>query len=60
MPSLGNLKSRRLREDALCPICKEEEETVAHLCRDCAFTKPVLQEVGVAPSSTNMNQSWKQ
>ncbi|MBA0753067.1 hypothetical protein Gogos_021534 [Gossypium gossypioides] len=40
----SNLKSRRLKEDALCPICKEEEEIVAHLFRDCAFTKPILQE----------------
>ncbi|MBA0568512.1 hypothetical protein Golob_006004 [Gossypium lobatum] len=45
MPPLGNLKSRRLKEDALCPTYKEEEEAIAHLFRDCAFTKPVLQEV---------------
>ncbi|MBA0747384.1 hypothetical protein Gogos_004300 [Gossypium gossypioides] len=47
MPTLGNLKLRRLREDALCPICKEEK-IVAHLFRECTFTKLVLQDVGVA------------
>ncbi|MBA0810817.1 hypothetical protein Gohar_002775, partial [Gossypium harknessii] len=35
---------KKLKEDALCPIYTEKEETVAHLFRDCAFTKPVLQE----------------
>ncbi|MBA0722795.1 hypothetical protein Golax_003439, partial [Gossypium laxum] len=50
----------KLRENALCPICKMEKETVTHLFRDFTFTKLVMHVIGVAPSSTNRDQNWKQ
>ncbi|KAA3469448.1 hypothetical protein EPI10_015235 [Gossypium australe] len=37
----------------------EEDETVAHLFRDCRFTKMVLQGVGVDILQTDIEQEWK-
>ncbi|KAK5771989.1 hypothetical protein PVK06_048247 [Gossypium arboreum] len=48
MPTLHNLRKKRLVVDDLCPMCKVEKESVAHLVWDCAFTRMVLQELGVA------------
>lgn len=42
MPTLHNLRKKRLVVDDLCPMCKVEKESVAHLVWDCAFTRMVL------------------
>ncbi|MBA0699260.1 hypothetical protein Goari_000913, partial [Gossypium aridum] len=47
MPTLHNLRNRRLVVYDLCPMCKVEKESVAYLVWDCAFTMMVLQELGV-------------
>ncbi|KAA3469232.1 hypothetical protein EPI10_015040 [Gossypium australe] len=56
MPTLGNLKARGLIENAFCPVCKEEEETMTHLFRDCYFIKLVLQKLMITPSTINKEQ----
>ncbi|KAB1994689.1 hypothetical protein ES319_D13G114900v1 [Gossypium barbadense] len=49
---------RRLRTKANCPICKEEDETVAHRFRYCKLTKQVLQELEVTLSNRNTENDW--
>lgn len=49
VPTRGVLKSGKLVAISLCQVC-EAEEAVAHLFRDCGFSKQVLEDVGVAIS----------
>lgn len=41
-----------------CPICKAEEEIVAHLFHECNFTKKVYAKVGITNPSAHANQEW--
>ncbi|PPS13891.1 hypothetical protein GOBAR_AA06690 [Gossypium barbadense] len=56
----GVLKSRKLAVNSLCLVCELEEELVVHLFHNCGFSKQVLEGVGVARSTDNMQNSWKQ
>ncbi|XP_062009553.1 uncharacterized protein LOC133726094 [Rosa rugosa] len=48
LPSLERLASKRVvLESMTCPLCMMEIETTIHLCRDCSFTKQVLQTNGI-------------
>lgn len=38
LPTLSNLKARRLRYVALCPLCGEQDESVSHIFRYCNIT----------------------
>lgn len=44
LPILKNIVHRRLREEALCPVCNEEDKT----------------KIGIMPSNDNIHQEWKQ
>ncbi|KAG8491017.1 hypothetical protein CXB51_014182 [Gossypium anomalum] len=59
LPTLYKLKNKGLVRNAYCPICKQDEESVTHLFRDCKFTKKILQELGVNDSTTDTNQNWQ-
>lgn len=54
------LWGRRLPVTPTCSMCLEEDELVAHLLRDCRFSKQVLVGVGMPFLSTNMYNGWKQ
>ncbi|MBA0583672.1 hypothetical protein Gorai_014520, partial [Gossypium raimondii] len=60
MPTLWVLKSQKLVVNTLCPVCQVEQESVAHLFRDCDFLKQVLEGIGVVSSTSNIDQNWKQ
>lgn len=60
MPTLCILKIRKHARDAFCPVCKVEEESLAHLFWECAFTTQVLLEIGVVFLTTDREQNWKQ
>ncbi|MBA0549325.1 hypothetical protein Golob_020361 [Gossypium lobatum] len=42
--------------NACCPVCKEDEETVAHLFRDCKFTRKILQDLRIEDSTSDRKQ----
>ncbi|PPR97805.1 hypothetical protein GOBAR_AA22863 [Gossypium barbadense] len=45
---------------SLLGVCKVEEESLAHLFWECAFTTQVLLEIGVVFLTTDREQNWKQ
>ncbi|XP_062028872.1 uncharacterized protein LOC133744858 [Rosa rugosa] len=48
LPSKDRLLSRRVPlETQVCVLCESATETSLHICRDCPFTKQVLQGNGV-------------
>ncbi|MFQ6623685.1 hypothetical protein Gotur_004026, partial [Gossypium turneri] len=51
--------ARRLRFNALCPICGEEDKSVNHIFRDCNLVKQVLQQMKVISVPIHENQDWK-
>ncbi|MBA0827919.1 hypothetical protein Goarm_012659 [Gossypium armourianum] len=59
VPTLQNLRARKLVVNTLYPECRAKEETVSHLFRDCIFTQQVLRELGVINSTTNRESNWK-
>lgn len=60
LPTFSNLKLRKLRAIALCPICGEKEVMVAHLFWDCSFIRKVFQGVGLVVPPVHANQEWTQ
>lgn len=46
IPTLYNLRIRKLITNTFCPVCQAEEETVSHLFRGCSFTQQVLRGLG--------------
>lgn len=47
IPTLFNLRIRKLVNNAICLVCQLEEETMSHLFRDCPLTQQVLRRIGV-------------
>ena len=50
----GCLVRRGVGTDDLCPICREEKETVLHALRDCPRARALWLQLGVR----NMNQDF--
>ncbi|KAA3466466.1 Ribonuclease H-like superfamily protein [Gossypium australe] len=59
MPTLSSLKFRRLRFEALCPLCGEDDESTALVFRDRNVAKQVLQRLEVRIAPTHENTEWK-
>ncbi|MBA0781705.1 hypothetical protein Gotri_002599 [Gossypium trilobum] len=55
-----NLKGHRLKYDALCPLCGEEDEFVSHIFQDYILVKQVLQQMTLTLAPVHENQEWKQ
>ncbi|KAL6195800.1 hypothetical protein ACLB2K_031418 [Fragaria x ananassa] len=48
LPSLERLASKHVAlESLICPLCTQGMESTLHLCRDCPFTRLVLQSHGL-------------
>ncbi|KAA3477503.1 reverse transcriptase [Gossypium australe] len=53
------LPTLKLRLEALCPLCGEDDESTAHVFRDCNVAKQVLQRLKVRIAPTHENTEWK-
>ncbi|PRQ37209.1 putative reverse transcriptase zinc-binding domain-containing protein [Rosa chinensis] len=48
LPSMERLASKRVELDSqVCVLCCSALETTLHICRDCPYTKQLLQSNGV-------------
>lgn len=43
MPTLHNLRTRKLVANTLCPVCQADKETVSHHFRDCTSHGRIFQ-----------------
>ncbi|TYI16890.1 hypothetical protein ES332_A08G286100v1 [Gossypium tomentosum] len=59
IPTLHNLRIRKLVVNTLCPLCQANEETVSHLFRDCTFMQQVLRGMGATNTTCNREPNWK-
>ncbi|KAA3459953.1 putative Transposon TX1 [Gossypium australe] len=59
IPTLYNLRIRKLGTNSLCPVCQIDEETMSHLFKDCTFTQQVLRRIGVPDATCNREPNWK-
>lgn len=59
MPTLHNLRTRKLVANTLCPVCQADKETVSHHFRDCTITQQILQGMGAANTICNRETRWK-
>lgn len=59
IPTLSNLKLRKIRSNDLCLFYNQEGETISHLFRDCLFAQEVFQLLGIEISGVDIRQEWK-
>lgn len=59
IPTLSNLKFWKLRFEALCPTCGEDEESTAHFFHDYYVAKLVLQKMNVQIANMHDKKEWK-
>ncbi|XP_060969989.1 uncharacterized protein LOC115713780 [Cannabis sativa] len=52
LPTLCMLQTKRVNVNSLCPICREEEETILHALVTCSHIKQVWDRVGIGTNIT--------